>query len=95
MVPPADLTETVRQKLKINKKQFVRCWEILIYLNLPSKDYKSIENFRACIYDHIKGEIPGGASGTNVKHLVQMPSSFKGDASFAVYWTQEGGDDDG
>jgi histone acetyltransferase 1 len=32
------LTETVRQKLKINKKQFLRCWEILIYLNLPSKE---------------------------------------------------------
>jgi histone acetyltransferase 1 len=41
------------------------------------RDYKSIANFRACRYDHIKGEIPGGATGTNGKRLVQMPSSFK------------------
>ncbi|KAK3133150.1 hypothetical protein QOZ80_6AG0533000 [Eleusine coracana subsp. coracana] len=94
MVPPADLTETVRQKLKINKKQFLRCWEILIYLNLDSEDRKSRDNFRACIYDRIKGEILGGATGTNGKHLMQMPSSFNEEASFAVYWTQEGGDAD-
>ncbi|TVU09245.1 hypothetical protein EJB05_42699 [Eragrostis curvula] len=94
MVPPADLTETVRQKLKINKKQFLRCWEILLYLNLDAEDRKSMDNFRACIYDRIKGEILGGATGTNGKHLLQMPSSFNEEASFAVYWTQEGGDAD-
>lgn len=94
MVPPADLTETVRQKLKINKKQFLRCWEILIFLNLNSEDRKSMDNFRACIYDRIKGEILGSASGTNGKHLLQKPSSFNEDASFAVYWTQESGDTD-
>lgn len=93
MVPPADLTETVRQKLKINKKQFLRCWEILIYLNLDSEDHKSMGNFRACIYDRIKGEILGGGTGTNGKHLMEMPTSFNDEASFAVYWTQEGGDD--
>jgi histone acetyltransferase 1 len=91
MVPPADLVETVRQKLKINKKQFLRCWEILIYLNLDSKNHKSMDNFRACIYDRIKSEILGGATGTNGKRLVRMPSSFNEEMSFAVYWTQEGG----
>ncbi|XP_062199717.1 probable histone acetyltransferase type B catalytic subunit [Phragmites australis] len=94
MVPPADLTETVRQKLKINKKQFLRCWEILIYLNLDSENQKSMDNFRACIYDRIKGEILGGATGTNGKRLVQIPSSFNEEESFAVYWTHEGGDAD-
>nr|CAB3456878.1 unnamed protein product [Digitaria exilis] len=92
MVPPADLTETVRQKLKINKKQFMRCWEILIYLSLDSEDRKSMDNFRACIYDRIKSEILGGAAGTNGKRLVQMPSSLNEEMSFAVYWTLEGGD---
>ncbi|KAJ1289377.1 hypothetical protein BS78_02G159400 [Paspalum vaginatum] len=94
IVPPSDLIETVRQKLKINKKQFLRCWEILIYLNLDSEDRKSMDNFRACIYDRIKGEILGSASGTNGKRLLQMPSSFNEEASFAVYWTQESGDAD-
>ncbi|KAL6599287.1 hypothetical protein ACP70R_045781 [Stipagrostis hirtigluma subsp. patula] len=94
MVPPAELTETVRQKLKINKKQFLRCWEILIYLSLDSEDRKSIDNFRACIYDRIKGELLGSATGTNGKRLLQIPSSFKEEESFAVYWTQEGGDAD-
>ncbi|KAJ1274476.1 hypothetical protein BS78_05G064500 [Paspalum vaginatum] len=94
MVPPSDLIETVRQNLKINKKQFLRCWEILIYLNLDSEDRKSMDNFRAYIYDRIKGEILGSASGTNGKRLLQMPSSFNEDASFAVYWTQESGDAD-
>ncbi|KAL6655860.1 hypothetical protein ACP70R_006686 [Stipagrostis hirtigluma subsp. patula] len=94
MVPPAELTEIVRQKLKINKKQFLRCWEILIYLSLDSEDRKSIDNFRACIYDRIKGELLGSATGTNGKRLLQIPSSFKEEESFAVYWTQEGGDAD-
>ncbi|CAL5074688.1 unnamed protein product [Urochloa decumbens] len=94
MVPPADLTETARQKLKINKKQFLRCWEILIYLSLDSEDRKSLDNFRACIYDRIKGEILGGATGTNGKRLVQMPNSLNEAESFAVYWTQDGGDAD-
>ena len=93
MVPPAELMETVRQKLKINKKQFLRCWEILIFLSLDSHDHKSMDNFRARIYDRIKGEILGSASGTNGKRLLQMPSSSN-EESFAVYWTQESGDAD-
>jgi len=93
MVPPADLTETVRQKLKINKKQLLWCWEILVYLSLDSEDRKSMDNFRACIYDRTKGEILGGATGTNGKRLVQMPSSVN-EESFAVFWTQDGGDAD-
>jgi histone acetyltransferase 1 len=92
MVQPAEM-ETVLQKLKINKKQFLRCWEILIFLSLDSQDHKSMENFRACIYDRIKGEILGSASGTNGKSLLQMPSSSN-EESFAVYWTQESGDAD-
>lgn len=95
MAPPADLAETVRLKLKINKKQFLRCWEILIYLHLDAEDPKCVDNFRACIYDRTKGELLGGASGTNGKRLVQMPTSFDEDTSFAVYWTKEGGDEDG
>ena len=93
MVPPAELMETVRQKLKINKKQFLRCWEILIFLSLDSHDHKSMDNFRARIYDRIKGEILGSASGTNGKRLLQMSSSSN-EESFAVYWTQESGDAD-
>ncbi|XP_066392400.1 histone acetyltransferase type B catalytic subunit-like [Miscanthus floridulus] len=93
MVPPAELMETVRQKLKINKKQFLRCWEILTFLSLDSQDHKSMDNFGACIYDRIKGEILGSASGTNGKRLLQMPSSSN-EESFAVYWIQESGDAD-
>ncbi|KAL5683562.1 hypothetical protein ACJX0J_009947 [Zea mays] len=82
MVPP----------LKIKKKQFLRCWEILVFLSLDSQDHKSMDNFRACIYDLMKGEILGSASGTNRKRLLQMPTSFNKEASFAVYWTHEIGD---
>ncbi|KAM0885846.1 hypothetical protein ACQ4PT_030095 [Festuca glaucescens] len=70
------------------------CWEILIYLHLDSEDCKCIDNFRACIYDRTKGELLGGASGTNGKRLVQMATSFDEDSSFAVYWTKEGADSD-
>uniref|UniRef100_A0A0E0B1U4 histone acetyltransferase n=2 Tax=Oryza glumipatula TaxID=40148 RepID=A0A0E0B1U4_9ORYZ len=94
MVPPSDLAVTVRQKLKINKKQFLRCWEILIYLNLDAEDRKTLDNFRACIYDCIKGEILGTSTGPNGKRLVQMPSNFDEETCFAVYWTQDGGDAD-
>ncbi|PWZ27258.1 Histone acetyltransferase type B catalytic subunit [Zea mays] len=57
-------------------------------------DHKSMDNFRACIYDLMKGEILGSASGTNRKRLLQMPTSFNKEASFAVYWTHEIGDED-
>lgn len=53
-----------------------------------------MDNFRACIYDLMKGEILGSASGTNRKRLLQMPTSFNKEASFAVYWTHEIGDED-
>jgi histone acetyltransferase 1 len=48
-----------------------------------------MDNFRACIYDRTKGEILGGATGTNGKRLVQMPSSANEEESFAVFWTQD------
>ncbi|ONM51895.1 Histone acetyltransferase type B catalytic subunit [Zea mays] len=57
-------------------------------------DHKSMDNFRACIYDLMKGEILGSASGTNRKRLLQMPTSFNKEASFVVYWTHEIGDED-
>jgi histone acetyltransferase 1 len=53
-----------------------------------------MDNFRACIYDLMKGEILGSASGTNRKRLLQMPTSFNKEASFVVYWTHEIGDED-
>ncbi|CAD5166815.1 unnamed protein product [Musa acuminata subsp. malaccensis] len=93
--PPASVMEIARQKLKINKKQFLRCWEVLIYLNLNQENSKCTENFRAWVSDRVKSDIVDKDAVDSRKHLVEVPNDYDHDMTFVVCWSQNGGEPDG
>nr|GMC63525.1 histone acetyltransferase type B catalytic subunit [Ipomoea batatas] len=53
--PPASVVEDVRKTLKINKKQLLQCWEVLVYLRLDPIE-KYMEGYRAIIADKVKAD---------------------------------------
>ncbi|KAK8948820.1 putative histone acetyltransferase type B catalytic subunit [Platanthera zijinensis] len=84
--PPAHAVEIARQKLKINKKQFLRCWEILLYLNLDPKNLKSMENFRASIAARAERDVLNNDIGVKGKRLIEVPNDYDHDMTFVVYY---------
>ncbi|XP_020099087.1 probable histone acetyltransferase type B catalytic subunit isoform X2 [Ananas comosus] len=90
MGPPSGLIEIARQKLKINKKQFLRSWEVLVYLNLDPQNPRCMQNFRTCIEDRIKGEILDKGAESNGKRLIEVPTEYDNDISFVMVWSQDG-----
>lgn len=93
--PPRHVTDIVRQKLKINKKQFRRCWDVLIYLNLDPNNNRCVENFKACVSDHVKDDILDKDSETNGKRLIEVPNDYDHDMTFVVMWSKDGTESDG
>lgn len=93
--PPQHVIGVVRQKLKINKKQFIRCWDVLIYLNLDPKNRRCIDNFQVCVSDRVKGDILDKDSEANGKRLVEVPNDYDHDMTFVVMWSEDGGDLEG
>ncbi|XP_068652867.1 probable histone acetyltransferase type B catalytic subunit isoform X2 [Aristolochia californica] len=83
--PPAAIIEEARKQLKINKKQFVRCWEVLIFLYLHPDDQKSMENFRTCIADRLKADILEKSPETNGKSVIDVPSDYNPQMTFVVF----------
>ncbi|XP_042465209.1 probable histone acetyltransferase type B catalytic subunit [Zingiber officinale] len=90
-IPPANLITLARQKLKINKKMFLACWEVLIYLSLDSGS-KCMENFRACFSDHVKGIMVDKESTGGRKELIQVPNQYDPAFSFVVTWSPNSGE---
>ncbi|XP_043719842.1 histone acetyltransferase type B catalytic subunit-like [Telopea speciosissima] len=88
--PPASVVENVRKSLKINKKQFLQCWEVLIYLGLDPVD-KYMENYMTFISERTKADILGKDSGTAGKHLIDVPNGDNIDITFVMFQTQAGG----
>lgn len=83
--PPADVIEKVRAELKINKKQFLWCWEVLLYLNLEPKDQKNLENFKASISARLRAEIIEKDGKTGEKSVVDVPGEFNSAMAFVVF----------
>ncbi|KAH7686382.1 Histone acetyltransferase protein [Dioscorea alata] len=83
--PPPRMTEIVRQKLKINKKQFLRCWEVLIYVNLDPKDKKCMDNFKTSVSDRVRSDILDKDSENNGKRLIEVPNDYGHDMTFVVF----------
>ncbi|KAK2986239.1 hypothetical protein RJ640_027334 [Escallonia rubra] len=87
--PPLDAIEEVRRCFKINKKQFLQCWEILIYLGLnPIEKY--MENYRTIIADSVKASVIGKDSGAAGKRLVEVPTVYDQEMSFSMFKSQKG-----
>ncbi|KAI7748889.1 hypothetical protein M8C21_032810 [Ambrosia artemisiifolia] len=90
--PPSDTIEEVRKTLKINKKQFLQCWEILIYLALDPIE-KYLENFRTVVLDRIRGDVIGKDTGASGKRLVEVPTEFDSEVSFVMFKTNGSGEE--
>ncbi|KAJ7969495.1 Histone acetyltransferase type B catalytic subunit [Quillaja saponaria] len=84
LLPPPSAVEDVRKSLKINKKQFLQCWEILIYLGLNPID-KQMEDFVRIVSNRMKYDILGKDSGTAGKQLIEVPSDYDQEMSFVMF----------
>ncbi|KAJ0031085.1 hypothetical protein Pint_13337 [Pistacia integerrima] len=88
-VPPLSAVDDVRKTLKINKKQFLQCWEILIYLSLHSVD-KCIEDYFTIISNRVRADILGKDSGTAGKRVIDVPTTYDQDMSFVMFRSKDG-----
>ncbi|KAG5052991.1 hypothetical protein AAZX31_02G235200 [Glycine max] len=84
LLPPPSAIEDVRKSLKINKQQFLQCWEVLIYIGLNPVD-KNMENFVSIILNRVKYDILGKDSGTSGKQLIEVPSDVDQEMSFVMF----------
>ncbi|GER51399.1 histone acetyltransferase type B catalytic subunit [Striga asiatica] len=87
--PPASIIKDVRKKMKINKRQFIMCWEILIYLSLDPVE-KYMENYVTIISGHVRADVIGKESEGAGKRLVDIPTQFDKDMSFAMFKSRDG-----
>ncbi|GMQ06234.1 hypothetical protein CsSME_00050892 [Camellia sinensis var. sinensis] len=87
--PPPSAIDHVRKSLKINKKQFQQCWEVLIYLGLDSVD-KQIDNFMTVISDHVRADVIGKDSGAAEKRVIEFPTDYDQEMSFVMFRCKNG-----
>ncbi|KAF8393487.1 hypothetical protein HHK36_021731 [Tetracentron sinense] len=87
--PPASAVEDVRRSLKINKKQFLQCWEVLIYIGLDPIDQHR-ENYVTFISDRMKVDILGKDSGTAGKQVIEVPNDYDHEMTFVMFRTPGG-----
>lgn len=92
--PPTYAIEIVRQKLKINKTQFLRCWDILIYLNLDSMNRMIMDTFRASISARVRSDIFDKDAESKGKNLVEVQNDYDHDMTFVVYCSHGGDESD-
>ncbi|XWS26733.1 hypothetical protein CRYUN_Cryun26dG0055800 [Craigia yunnanensis] len=86
-LPPPDVVEDVRKTLKINKKQFLQCWEILIYLGLDPVE-KHMEDYVTIISNRVKADILGKDSEIAGKQVIEVPSAHDEEMSFVMFRSQ-------
>lgn len=89
LLPPLTAVEEVQKGLKINKKHFLHCWEVLIYLGLEPIE-KYMENYTTFISDRIKSDIIGKDSETSGKRVIEVPSDYDQAMSFVMFRSQDG-----
>ncbi|XAR67093.1 Histone acetyltransferase [Bertholletia excelsa] len=87
--PPVSAVEDVRRSLKINKKQFIQCWEVLIYLGLDPVD-KYMENFTTIISDRVRADVIGKDSENAGKRVVEVPTEYDQEMSFVMFRSKNG-----
>ncbi|KAI3979514.1 hypothetical protein MKX01_001706 [Papaver californicum] len=69
--PPSTLIEEVGKTLKINKKQFMQCWEVLIYPDINS--------------DRMKADVLGKDYGTGGKQVIEVPNDYDHEMTFVMF----------
>eukprot|EP01018_Ginkgo_biloba_P001450 Gb_33794 [translate_table: standard] len=85
--PPSGLVEEVRKHLKISKKQFKRCWEVLLFLNLDRSDSKCLDNYQIFLMEQIMLEIFGNSSEktANGKCVIDIDNEYDNTKTFIMY----------
>ncbi|GAU42443.1 hypothetical protein TSUD_247850, partial [Trifolium subterraneum] len=91
LTPPPSAVEEVRKNFKITKTQFLKCWEVLIYIGLNPID-KYMDNFVSVISERVKYDIFGKDSGTSGKQLIEVPSDVSQETSFVMFKSGAGED---
>ncbi|CAH9131253.1 unnamed protein product [Cuscuta epithymum] len=90
--PPAKVVEAVRKSLKINKKQLMQCWEVLIYLHLDYED--DMDGFRAVVADRVRGDVigaKGSLTSSGKRAVVDVPTEYDEGTSFVMFEFQDEG----
>ncbi|KAH7519166.1 hypothetical protein FEM48_Zijuj08G0006900 [Ziziphus jujuba var. spinosa] len=89
LMPTASTIVDVRKSLKINKKQFLRCWEVLIYLGLDPVD-KYMDDYVSIIASHMREDIIGKDSGTAGKQVIEVSTDYDPEMSFVMFRSESG-----
>lgn len=87
--PPSSAIEDVRKSLKINRTQFLQCWEVLIYLRLDQIE-KYMGNFRTIISARVKSDVIGKESEGSGKQVIDVPTEYDQEMSFVMFKSQNG-----
>ncbi|XP_027067268.1 histone acetyltransferase type B catalytic subunit-like isoform X1 [Coffea arabica] len=87
--PPLSAVEDVRKSLKINRRQFLQCWEVLLYLGLDPIE-KYLETYRTIVSSRIKADVIGKDSEGVGKRVIDVPTEYDQEASFVMYKSLNG-----
>lgn len=88
--PPTSVIEDVRKSLKINRKQFLQCWEVLLCLRLDHQIDKYMENFRTIISARVRADVIGKDSEGSGKQVKDVPTEYDQEMSFVMFKSQNG-----
>lgn len=89
LMPPPSAIDDVRKSLKINKKQLLLCWEVLIYLGLDPVD-KYMDDFVGIISNRVKEDIFGKDSDNAGKQVIPVETDYDKEMSFVMIRSQSG-----
>ena len=89
LMPTTSVIEDARKSLKINKKQFLQCWDVFLYLGLDPVD-NYMEDFVGIISNRMKEDLIGKDSGAGGKRVVEVPSEYEPEMSFVMFRSQAG-----
>ncbi|PRQ46896.1 putative histone acetyltransferase [Rosa chinensis] len=88
-MPATRVIEDVKKRLKINKKQFLQCWDVFTYLGLDPVD-KYMEDFVSIVSNRMKEDLIGKEYGTGGKQVIEVPSEYIPEMSFVMFKSNAG-----
>ncbi|KAK4753994.1 hypothetical protein SAY87_002098 [Trapa incisa] len=91
LLPPPNVVEDVRSTFKINKKQLLQCWEILVYIGLCTSE-ACVKDYFAVVSNRVRVGILGKDSETLGKKVIEVPSEYEPDMSFVMFRSKAGGE---
>jgi len=88
--PLPGLVEEVRKHLKISKKQFKRCWEILLYLNLDRSDSQCQDKYHISLMEQIMSELFDKSSEKSAKgkRVIDTDNEYDNSKTFIMIRTR-------